>query len=204
MAHRKLNAEKIVVASHNAGKIKEIAELLAVYKSTVISSAELNLSEPVEDGDSFIANAEIKARSASKESGLVALADDSGLVVPALNGDPGIHSARFALHPETNKRDFNYAMKKLWDGLEAIKDDDRSAYFACALSVCWADGHMESFEGRVYGTLIYPLRGKNGFGYDPMFVPDGYDKSFGEMTAAEKQKISHRANAFKQLTNACF
>jgi XTP/dITP diphosphohydrolase len=204
MIHRKFNEDKIVVASHNAGKVREIAELLKDFGAEAISSSELNLSEPIEDGDSFIANAQIKARSAAKESGLVALADDSGLVVAGLNGDPGIHSARFALHPVTGERDFTYGMKKLWDGLNAIKATDRSAYFACALSICWPDGHVETFEGRVHGTLVWPLRGRHGFGYDPMFVPDDYDETFGEMTSEEKQKISHRANAFKQLIKACF
>ncbi len=198
---RKFDADKLVVASHNAGKVREISALMLPFGVETLSAADLNLPEPVEDGETFIANAELKARSAAEKSGLVALADDSGLVVPALGGRPGIHSARWAINPATGVRDFAYGMQKLEDELGA---DDRAAYFACALSLAWPDGHVESFEGRVNGTLVWPIRGGNGFGYDPMFQADGYDITFGEMDASEKHNISHRANAFKKLIHACF
>ncbi|NOZ64912.1 MAG: RdgB/HAM1 family non-canonical purine NTP pyrophosphatase [Alphaproteobacteria bacterium] len=198
---RKFDADKLVVASHNAGKVREISALMLPFGVETLSAADLNLPEPVEDGETFIANAELKARSAAEKSGLVALADDSGLVVPALGGRPGIHSARWAINPATGARDFAYGMQKLEDELAA---DDRAAYFACALSLAWPDGHVESFEGRVNGTLVWPIRGGNGFGYDPMFQADGYDITFGEMDASEKHNISHRANAFKKLIHACF
>ncbi|MCF6195331.1 MAG: RdgB/HAM1 family non-canonical purine NTP pyrophosphatase [Emcibacter sp.] len=198
---RKFDADKLVVASHNAGKVREISALMLPFGVETLSAADLNLPEPVEDGETFIANAELKARSAAEKSGLVALADDSGLVVPALGGRPGIHSARWAINPATGARDFAYGMQKLEDELGA---DDRTAYFACALTLAWPDGHVESFEGRVNGTLVWPIRGGNGFGYDPMFQADGYDITFGEMDASEKHNISHRANAFKKLIHACF
>ncbi len=200
---RKFAADKLVVASHNAGKVREIGALMSPFGVDTISADELNLPEPIEDGETFIANAELKARSAADKSGLVALADDSGLVVPALGGRPGIYSARWAIDPETGIRDFIYGMGKLEHELNKI-DGNRAAYFACALSLAWPDGHVESFEGRVYGALVWPIRGQNGFGYDPMFQADGYDITFGEMEAASKHDISHRANAFKKLINACF
>ncbi len=198
---RKFNADKLVVASHNAGKVREISALMLPFGVEAVSAADLNLPEPVEDGETFAANAELKARSAANRSGLVALADDSGLVVPALGGEPGIHSARWAIDPETGQRDFTYGMKKLED---ALGTSDRVAYFICVLSLAWPDNHVESFEGRVYGTLVWPTRGDRGFGYDPMFQADGHDMTFGEMDATEKHNISHRANAFKKLINACF
>ncbi len=200
---RKFSADKLVVASHNAGKVREIGALMSPFGVATVSAADLNLPEPVEDGATFIANAELKAISAAEKSGLMALADDSGLVVPALDGRPGIYSARWALNPATGDRDFIYGMGKLEDELNKV-GGDRKAYFACALSLAWPDGHVESFEGHVYGTLVWPIRGEKGFGYDPMFQADGYDTTFGEMDAAEKHDISHRANAFKKLINACF
>lgn len=198
---RKFDDKKLVVASHNAGKVREIRELLQPFGVEVLSSAELNLSEPVEDGNTFIANAEIKSTSATNESSLVSLADDSGLVVPALDGAPGIHSARYAFNPWKEERDFGYAMGKL--NLE-LGNKDRRAHFVCALSLAWPDGHVETFEGKVYGTLTWPVRGENGFGYDPMFVADGYTETFGEMQPDAKHAISHRADAFKKLIDACF
>lgn len=200
---RKFAADKLVVASHNAGKVREINALMLPFGVDTVSAADLNLPEPIEDGESFIANAELKARSAADKSGLVSLADDSGLVVPALGGRPGIHSARWAVNPETGRRDFIYGMGRLEDELGKI-NGAREAYFACALSLAWPDGHVESFEGRVYGTLVWPVRGNEGFGYDPMFQADGYDITFGEMEAVKKHDISHRASAFKKLINACF
>lgn len=200
---RQFAADKLVVASHNAGKVREIGALMRPFGVETVSAADLDLPEPIEDGATFMANAELKARSAADRSGLVALADDSGLVVPALGGRPGIYSARWALNPETNQRDFIYGMGKLEDELNKT-EGDRTAFFTCALSLAWPDGHVESFEGHVYGTLVWPIRGANGFGYDPMFQAEGYDRTFGEMAAADKHNISHRANAFKKLINACF
>ncbi len=195
---RKFTENKLVIASHNKGKVREIGELLEPYGVEVVSSGELNLSEPVEDGETFIANAEIKAHSAAKESGLPALADDSGLAVHALDGKPGIHSARWA-GPD---KDFPMAMEKIESLLEG--QSDRSAHFACALALAWPDGHVETFEGRVEGQMVWPMRGDKGFGYDPVFVADGYDITFAEMSPQEKHAISHRAKAFKKLVEACF
>ncbi len=190
--------KKLVLASHNPGKVAEIDELLAPLGIEVISAADLGLDEPVEDGPSFIANAEIKARAAAKASGLPALADDSGLSVNALGGDPGIYSARWA-GPD---KDFALAMARVEEALAS--KDDRSAHFVCALSLCWPDGHTETFEAHFHGALVWPPRGENGFGYDPMFRPDGYDITCGEMAPAVKHQISHRALAFEKLLAACF
>lgn len=203
---RKLQAgDKLIIATHNPGKLREIAALLTPYGINVVSAGELGLPEPVEDGDSFTANALIKARSAAEGAGHPALADDSGLCVDALGGAPGIHSARWA-GPE---KDFQVAMERVSEALEAsvrdIQDggDDRSAHFICVLAVAWPDGHAETFEGRVYGTLVWPPRGDKGFGYDPMFEADGRAVTFGEMDPDEKHRISHRANAFQHLLTAC-
>lgn len=195
---RKFEGGKLVIASHNPGKVREIGELLVPYGAEVISAGELGLPEPVEDGDSFIANAEIKARAAATAANLPALADDSGLAVHALGGDPGIYSARWA----GPNKDFTIAMKKVEQALE--NKQDRSAHFACALSLCWPDGHMESFEGDVQGQMTWPPRGNKGFGYDPTFIADGMDITFAEMDPDAKHTISHRANAFKKLVAACF
>jgi len=200
---RKFAADKLVVASHNPGKVREIGVLLSPFGIEVLSAADLHLPEPVEDGETFIANAELKARAAAAISGIAALADDSGLVVPALGGRPGIYSARWAENPDTGERDFAYGMGKLEQELNKVKGD-RAAYFVCALSLAWPEGRVESFEGRVYGRLVWPIRGDNGFGYDPMFQPDGHELTFGEMDATGKHDISHRANAFKKLINGCF
>lgn len=194
---RKLTEKKLVVASHNEGKVKEIAKLLAPFDMEIVSSSKLGLHEPEETGDTFIENAEIKAIESAKEAGLPALADDSGLVVPALNGEPGIYSARWA-GPDKN---FNRAMQ---DVIGKLGEKDKSAYFVCVLSLAWPDGEVQSFEGRAYGKLIWPMRGNKGFGYDPIFVPDGYSQTFGEMSAEEKQDISHRSNAFKKFIEASF
>ena len=193
---------KLVIASHNPGKVREIDELLAPFGTTVISAGDLGLPEPVEDGATFIANAEIKARAAAEGSGLPALADDSGLVVPALGGQPGIFSARWA----GPTKDFGLAMEKVWRELDGA---DPTAYFACALSLCWpatdaAPLHIETFEGAVHGTLVWPTRGNKGFGYDPMFIPQGFDITFGEFEPSDKHAISHRAEAFRKLVAACF
>ncbi|WP_376957897.1 RdgB/HAM1 family non-canonical purine NTP pyrophosphatase [Azospirillum sp. A26] len=196
-APRRFTGDTLVIASHNKGKVREIADLLGPYVATFTSAGELGLPEPEETGTSFIANAELKAKAAAA-AGHMALADDSGLVVPALNGDPGIYSARWA----GPTKDFAMAMQKVEDGL--VGKTDRSAYFVCALSLAWPDGHVETVEGRCYGTLVWPPRGPQGFGYDPMFLPDGHGLTFGEMDPAKKHEMSHRADAFQQLVERCF
>jgi len=195
---RKFREPRLIVASHNAGKVEEIVDLLAPFGIDVVSAAELDLPEPEETGTTFEANAELKARAAVAGSGLPALADDSGLAVVALNGDPGIYSARWA----GPSRDFDLAMQKVEDALAGT--DDRRAYFVSCLCLAWPDGHCETLIGEVHGTLVWPPRGTLGFGYDPMFLPNGETRTFGEIPLAEKQGISHRAVAFRQLVDACF
>jgi XTP/dITP diphosphohydrolase len=200
---------RLVIATHNPGKLREMRELLSPFGIDAVSAAELDLGEPEETGLSFRDNAHIKAAAAAKATSLPAFADDSGLVVDALDGAPGIHSARWA--GET--KDFSAAMAKVEDMLRARsanKLEQRSAHFVSALCVAWPDGHVEEFEGRVDGTLVFPPRGTAGFGYDPMFLPDGHDRTFGEMTGEEKHGLpprglglSHRARAFLKLAEAC-
>jgi len=200
---RRFSGGKLVVASHNSGKLGEIAELLRPYAVRVLSAPALGLPEPAETGVSFIANAELKARAAADGATLPALADDSGLAVTALDGAPGIYSARWA----GPAKDFTEAMARVERELQArgaSQPAQRAARFVCALSLCWPDGHCESFEGSVAGTLVWPPRGSNGFGYDAMFLPAGKTVTFGEMAPADKHAISHRAAAFRQLTGACF
>lgn len=211
---RKLTAGRLVIASHNEGKVGEITELLGPFGIEPISAASLDLPEPDEIGATFVDNADLKARSAADLAGLPALADDSGLCVEALGDRPGIFSARWAIAdarvaPEagpgevTGERDFRRAMQRVHDELEAIGPEaSRNAHFVCALALCWPDGHSEWFEGRVDGTLVWPPRGEHGFGYDPIFVPAGHDITFGEMDPAEKHAISHRADAFRKLVAA--
>lgn len=205
--NRKVLSGKIVVASHNAGKVIEINELVAAFGIETISAADLNLPEPEETGDTFIANAELKALAAAQAAGLPALADDSGLAVDALGGAPGIHSARWAEGDiekgETLGRDFERAMRKVEEALTRIPDAPRTAHFVCALTLAWPDGHCESFEGKVYGELVWPPRGDLGFGYDPVFQPDGLAKTFGEIQPEMKHAMSHRAEAFQKLVTAC-
>lgn len=198
---RQFDADELVIATHNAGKAREISDLLKPYVSSFYTAGELDLPEPEETETTFIGNAELKALAAAKSSGKIALADDSGLAVNALGGDPGIYSARWAVKDD-GSRDFNYAMDKVKGALG--DSDDRTAYFVCALTIAWPDGHVESFEGRVNGALEFPPRGDKGFGYDPIFVADGYDITFAEMEPDEKHAISHRADAFRQLVDACF
>lgn len=201
---RRFDGARLVVASHNAGKVREFGDLLARHRVDVTAAAELGLPEPEENGVTFRANAEIKAHAAADTCGLPALADDSGLVVNALDGAPGIRSARWA----GPGQDFALAMRSVEDGLRKAgaktAGQDRRAHFAAALALAWPDGHVEIFEGAVHGTLVWPPRGDRGFGYDPMFVPDGYTVTFGEMAPAEKHRISHRADAFRKLVAACF
>jgi len=198
-AIRKLAPGKLVIASHNEGKVREIEALLGPHGIRPVSAKSLDLPEPEETGTTFVANAELKALQAADLSGLPALADDSGLCVEALNGDPGIFSARWA----GPGKDFGVAMKLVEDRLAAAGPDAvRDAHFVCALALAWPDGHVEWFEGRVDGLLVWPPRGEHGFGYDPMFVPNGHDRTFGEMTHDEKTPLTHRAAAFRQLVDA--
>src|SRR5688572_31826406 len=194
---------QLVIATHNPGKLREIAELLEPLGLECLSAAELDLPEPEESGVSFADNADLKAREAADLTGLPALADDSGLAVDALHGRPGIFSARWAEDQDGN-RDWTRAMQRVWSELEAAGPEaSRDAHFACVLTIAWPnDGQVESFEGRVDGTLVWPPRGDKGFGYDPMFVPVGHDQTFGEMDPDEKHKISHRADAFRKLVRA--
>ncbi|HEV2628034.1 MAG TPA: RdgB/HAM1 family non-canonical purine NTP pyrophosphatase [Pseudolabrys sp.] len=199
----------IVIATHNPGKLREMHELLAPYGIDAQSAGELGLPEPEESGTTFAANARIKAEAAAKATGKVAFADDSGLVVEALGGEPGIHSARWA-GPD---KDFRGAMNHIQTLLierGARTPEQRRAHFIAALCLAWPDGHIEAFEGRVDGVAVWPPRGFLGFGYDPLFQPDGFDRTFGEMTAEEKhglppqgQGLSHRARAFIKLAAAC-
>ncbi|MGD8809885.1 MAG: RdgB/HAM1 family non-canonical purine NTP pyrophosphatase [Gammaproteobacteria bacterium] len=200
---RRFEGDRLVIASHNPGKVQEIAALLQPYGVEVVSAGALGLAEPEETGSSFAENAALKARAAAASAKLPALADDSGLVVPALGGDPGIYSARWA-GPE---KDFGVAMEKVEKALGESEDpgkDGRRAHFTCALAIAWPDGHVETFEGAVHGTLVWPPRGERGFGYDPIFQPDGRKKTFGEMKPEKKHTISHRARAFKLFVDACF
>jgi XTP/dITP diphosphohydrolase len=206
--HRRL-AGRVVVATHNPGKLREMRELLAPYGIEAVSAGELGLSEPEETGASFRDNARIKAQAAAGASGLPAFADDSGLAVDALGGEPGIHSARWA----GENKNFARAMEIVDARLReqgADRPARRKAQFVSALCVAWPDGHLEEFEGTVEGALVWPPRGTAGFGYDPMFLPDGHALTFGEMTADEKhglppkgQGLSHRARAFLKLAAAC-
>lgn len=190
--------KELVIATHNAGKAREIAELLQGHVGAVVTSGALGLPEPVEDADSFEGNALLKARVACAESGKCALADDSGLAVTALNGDPGIYSARWG----GEAKDFDMAMAKV---NEALGDaSDRSAAFICALALVFPDGREEVFTGRVEGDIVWPMRGGKGFGYDPIFQPKGRDVTFAEMDPAAKHAISHRADAFVQLVAGVF
>ena len=193
--------EKLVLATHNKGKYRENAALLAPYGLEVLSAGDLGLPEPEETGATFEANAVLKARAACEATGLPAIADDSGLAVTALGGQPGIYTARWA-GPD---RDFFVAMKRVHE--ELGDSADRSAHFVCNLSVAWPDGQggtsqTASFEGRVEGTLVWPIRGERGFGFDPMFQPLGFDITFGEMDPEKKEAMSHRAVAFAKLSKA--
>lgn len=200
-AIRKLAPGKLVIATHNAGKVKEIRALLAPYGVDAISAGELDLPEPEETGTTFVANAELKALYAADLSGLPALADDSGLCVDALGGDPGVYTANWA--ETADGRDWTLAMTKVEQKLTALgPDTSRSAHFVSTLALGWPDGHVQWFEGRIDGTLIWPPRGSMGFGYDPMFVPAGDTRTFAEMPFEEKQANNHRAKAFAAMIAA--
>lgn len=189
---RQFTEKRLVIASHNPGKIREIADLLSPWSVEVVSASELNLPEPEETGDSFVANAKLKSDASAFGAKLPALADDSGLDVPALDGAPGIYSARWA-GPD---KDFDAAMARVNDELG---DRDRRARFVCALSLTWPDGHCEIFEGEVWGTLVWPPRGDNGFGYDPLFFVPGEGKTSAELTPARKNELSHRGAATRLI-----
>jgi XTP/dITP diphosphohydrolase len=207
-AHRRITG-RLVIATHNPGKLVEMRDLLAVYGVEATSAGELGLPEPEETGTSFRANARIKAEAAAKAADMPAFADDSGLAVDALDGDPGIYSARWA-GPD---KDFRAAMNKIQSLLVlrgAKTPEQRRGHFVSALCVAWPDGHIEEFEATVDGTIVWPPRGTLGFGYDPLFKPDGHDRTFGEMPAEEKhglpphgRGLSHRARAFLKLADAC-
>ncbi len=197
------SGEKLVVASHNPGKVREINDLIRPFGVEAVSAAELGLEEPEETGQTFAENAILKAVAAARASGLMALSDDSGLAVDALDGDPGIYSARWA-GPD---KDFALAMRNVEEELQAkgaTSPDQRKAHFVCALCIASPDGATEVFEGRVHGQLVWPPRGFKGFGYDPVFQADGYDITFGEMEPEAKHAISHRAVAFAKLIAALF
>jgi XTP/dITP diphosphohydrolase len=199
---RKLVENKLVLASHNKGKLVEIAELLKPFGKSVVSAGELGFAEPAETENTFEGNARIKAHFAAKSSGLPALSDDSGLQVQALDNAPGVYSADWAETP--NGRDFEMAMGKVWDGLKKTNGPEPyKARFICVLCVAWPDGHDEVFRGTVDGTIVWPMRGSSGFGYDPIFQPLGYTETFGEIDPPEKHAISHRADAFTKLTSSC-
>ncbi|GAB5501917.1 RdgB/HAM1 family non-canonical purine NTP pyrophosphatase [Pyruvatibacter sp.] len=205
MPHRRFAAGKLVVASHNEGKVKEIRALLEPFGVETVSAAELDLPEPEETEKTFKGNAELKALAAARAADMPALSDDSGLAVDILDGEPGIYSARWA---ETGEgRDFGVAMTRVEKEMcekNGGPEGNRKARFICALTLAWADGHVETFEGSVAGNLVWPGRGTRGFGYDPVFQPDGHKITFGEMDPAAKHAISHRAHAFEQLIDACF
>ncbi|MEA2937716.1 MAG: XTP/dITP diphosphohydrolase, partial [Alphaproteobacteria bacterium] len=207
-SHRRISG-RLVIATHNPGKLRELRDLLAPYGIAAVSAGELGLAEPEETGKSFRDNARLKAEAAATASGLPAFADDSGLAVDALGGEPGIHSARWA----GATKDFAGAMQRVEDKLRqcgATAPQQRAAHFVSALCVAWPDGHREEFEAHVDGTLVWPPRGSAGFGYDPVFLPDGHARTFGEMTSEEKHGLpprglglSHRARAFLKLAQAC-
>ena len=196
---RKLTGQRLVVASHNPGKVREIAVLIAPWKLQAISVGELGLPEPDETEPTFIGNALLKARAAAHGAQLPALADDSGLCVEALDGAPGIYSARWA----GPTKDFSLAMEDVNRRMQASGRSSRAAWYICALAIAWPDGVEASFEGRIDGTLVWPPRGTRGFGYDPMFVPEGHSLTFGEMEPGAKHAMSHRARAFRQFVEAC-
>ena len=191
-----MKLEKLVLATHNKGKVAEISDMLAPYGVQVVSAGELGLPEPAETETTFVGNALIKARAAAQASGLPCLADDSGLCVAALNGDPGVYTADWA----GQQRDYLMAMTRVWDGIKEA--DNKAAYFYCVFAFVLPDGTEHIFDGRCDGQIVWPPRGSDGHGYDPIFVADGESRSFGEMTMEEKKAFSHRAEAFKKFIAA--
>jgi XTP/dITP diphosphohydrolase len=200
---RKFREKRLLVATHNQGKLEEIAHLLGPFGVSVVGAAELNLPEPEETENSFVGNARIKAHAAAKATGLPALADDSGIEIDALDGAPGVYTADWA--ETATGRDFVMAMTRAHEELEARNaPHPRTARFCCTLVLAWPDGHDEVFPGVMEGQVVWPMRGDQGHGYDPIFQPDGFDMTFGEMDRWEKNKISHRADAFRKLVAGCF
>ncbi len=197
MARKLPRGARLVLATHNSGKLAELGDLLRPHGITAISASSLGLPEPEEDAPDFVGNARIKALASTAASGLPALADDSGFCVAALNGAPGVYSARWA----GPAKDFSQAMQRV--NREVADAQDRRAWFVAALCLAWPDGHTETFVGRVDGRATWPPRGTRGFGYDPMFIPAGTAATFGEMDSAEKHTLSHRARAFAQMIRAC-
>jgi XTP/dITP diphosphohydrolase len=200
---RKFSGNRLLVATHNRGKLEEIAKLLEEFEISVVSAGDLGLPEPVETEDSFVGNARIKAHAAAQATGLPALSDDSGITIEALGGAPGVYTADWAETP--TGRDFVMAMTKTWDKLEAAAaPEPRLAQFRCTLALAWPDGHDEVFEGVMAGQIVWPMRGDQGHGYDPIFQPLGSALTFGEMDRWQKNRISHRADAFRKLVERCF
>ena len=200
---RRCTGGRLVVATHNKGKLEEISALLEPFSVDVVSAGTLGLAEPAETEDSFVGNARIKAHFAAKASGLPVLSDDSGITVDGLGGAPGVYTADWAETPQG--RDFVLAMTRTWEALEAVSAPyPRTAQFRCTLVLAWPDGHDEVFEGIMHGQVVWPMRGDQGHGYDPMFLPDGHQLTCGEMDRWEKNRISHRADAFRKLVAGCF
>ena len=200
---RRFDGAQLVIATHNRGKLEEIADLLSPFGVALTSNADHGLPEPEETEDTFVGNARLKAHAAAKATGLPALADDSGIEIDGLNGAPGVHTADWAETPQG--RDFAMAMQRTWDELEALQAPfPRTARFCCTLVLAWPDGHDEVFAGVMPGQIVWPPRGDQGHGYDPIFQPDGYAVTFGEMDRWEKNRISHRADAFAKLVAGCF
>jgi XTP/dITP diphosphohydrolase len=200
---RRFDSDRLVVATHNKGKLEEIADLLSPYGVKLTSAADHGLTEPAETETTFVGNARIKAHFAAKATGLPALADDSGIEIDALGGAPGVYTADWAETP--NGRDFVMAMTRTWSELEKVNaPEPRTARFCCTLVLAWPDGHDEVFEGRMPGRIVWPMRGDQGHGYDPIFQPDGHNVTFGEMDRWQKNRISHRADAFQKFVAGCF
>lgn len=200
---RRFTGDRLVVATHNRGKLEEIAALLEPYGVILTSNADHGLPEPVESETTFVGNARIKAHAAARATGLPALADDAGIEVAALHGAPGVHTADWAEGPDG--RNFVRAMTRVWNELEAAgAPEPRWARFCCTLVLAWPDGHDEVFEGHMPGRIVWPMRGTQGHGYDPIFQPEGHALTFGEMDRWEKNRISHRADAFRKLVAGCF
>lgn len=200
---RGLRGNTLCIATHNRGKLEEIAALLAPYDVRVVSAGDLGLPEPIEDGTTFVQNARLKAHAAARATGLVALADDSGICVDALDGAPGVYTADWADTPDG--RDFSMAMTRTWTALEAVAAvEPRRAQFRCTLVLAWPDGADAVFDGCMAGRIVWPMRGDLGHGYDPIFQPDGHHLTFGQMDRFEKNRISHRADAFAKLVATCF
>lgn len=200
---RKFEGDRLLVATHNRGKLEEIANLLQPFQISVLSAADLGLPEPAETETTFVGNARIKAHAAARASGLPALSDDSGINIDALNGAPGVYTADWAETP--TGRDFAMAMSKTWQKiLESGATAPFGAQFRCTLVLAWPDGHDEVFEGVMAGQIVWPMRGELGHGYDPIFQPQDFNVTFGEMDRWQKNQISHRADAFRRLVAGCF